>query len=86
MSKKEAKAAVAVDFAGYTGARDASDNALAKIRAVRAEAASAKEIIATQEPLVKAAMTEAGGRLVVGDTLLEFTKGNQVRITTVARV
>jgi hypothetical protein len=76
--------AAAPDFAAYVAARDAADNALANIRTIRTDAKEAKETIKTSEPSIMKAMTEAGGRLVVGDSLLEFTKGKQVRVTTVA--
>lgn len=81
MSKKEA---VAVDYPAYITARNASDNALANIRTIRADAKEAKAVIASSEVAIKKAMDEAGGRLVVGDSLLEFTKGRQIRISTVA--
>ena len=78
-NKKEA-----VDIAAYVADRTTSDNALVNIRAIRAAALNAKEAIANAEADVKKAMTEAGGRLVVGNSLLEFTKGKQIRISTVA--
>ena len=74
----------AVDIAAYVEDRTTSDNALVNIRAIRAAALNAKEAIANAEADVKKAMTEAGGRLVVGNSLLEFTKGKQIRISTVA--
>jgi hypothetical protein len=79
------KEAAGPDFAAYVSARDASDNALEKIREIRAGAKDAKALIAKTEPSIMGAMDAAGGRLVTGDTLLEFTKGRQVRVTTVAR-
>ncbi len=81
MSKKET---AAPDFAAYTAARNTADNALASIRTIRADAKEAKALIAKAEPAIKKAMDAAGGRLVVGDSLLEFTKGRQIRVSTVA--
>ena len=79
------KEAAPVDFGAYVTARNASDTALESIRGIRAGAKEAKVLIAKTEPALKKALDEAGGRLVVGgDTLLEFTKGRQIRITAVA--
>lgn len=81
MAKKEK---AAVDMAAYVENRVKADSALANIRTIRAEAKDAKGWIAQNEAAVKKALDEAGGRLVVGETLMEFTKGRQIRLTAVA--
>ena len=82
MAKKKAKSAM--DFNDYIANRAASDNSLAEIRVIREAAKEAKQWLKDNEDDARAALTEGGGRLVVGESLLEFTKGGQIRITTVA--
>lgn len=75
---------VAFTFADYIANRGASDTALAQVREVRAAAKDAKEWLAVNEANARKALEKAGGRLVVDKSLLEFTKGGQIRITAVA--
>jgi hypothetical protein len=82
VTKKATK--LAVDFDEYIANRTAADNALAEIRTIRGSAKEAKEYLAENEDAARAELKEGGGRLVISNSLLEFTKGGQIRITAVA--
>lgn len=72
------------DFGAYATHRANNDTALAQIREIRATQKSSKEWLKKNEGEARKALAAAGDRLVAGNYLFEFTKGGQIRITTVA--